>query len=201
MMMKTPSNKKSGGWQAERELILHRLCERMATAQAANQPMCRLVHRMARRWSGRPFKADPARKLALSYVSLWRFYRAWKLGGRLPSALRLKFNSPPQVSALAMISLLEYCTTHRAASLRGAWAAWLATPRGRRWSGKVSYASVVRYFPVETFKALQGHQQAVSTAENALADLRLNMIGTLREQLPDQPTPRGHQRRAGHWQI
>jgi hypothetical protein len=78
-------------WWRERELILHKACQGVELRIAHGQRPGRAFPAVSRYRNGRRFKSDPKHHVRLAVSTLHQHYRAWKLGGKVPEALRLKY--------------------------------------------------------------------------------------------------------------
>jgi hypothetical protein len=180
-------------WQSERAGILHRACGALQSAVQAGKPVCKSLQLISRRYHGRPFKADPSRRLQLSPLTLRRAWNAWRRGGEVPSAVRLKFRpAVPAVPAPLLVRFAEFCASTRQPSFKTAWQRFTAKGstfgRGRRAGQppKVSLAQVRHHFGVGNFYRMQASLCAIQEEQLKLARLRLKVTADLRHRLPDK---------------
>lgn len=207
MKASVQATKQTSNWQTERAKILQRACRSIKAAAQRGAPIGRAIRRTARRYNGRPFKCDPARRLAVSSKSLRRHWDAWRRGGELPAAFRLQFKSRPSaVTAPVMIRFADFCATGRRKSMRAAWLAFAARPgafgHGRRKKNfrPISYDSALREFGAANFYLIQDALRKMQTSQTNLAQVRLSIIADLRRRLSDRP-PRPRARRPNDFQI
>jgi hypothetical protein len=177
-----PSQKSD--WQNERSKLLHRVCKSFDAALQRGEPACKTINKISRRYQGRLYSANPTRRLQLSPISLRRAFKQWRLGGRLPSAIRLKFKPAPGIPAPVLIRFTEFCARRRQSSLQAAWRNFQRT-----WSGNHAHYSlnqVRRHFGAVNFYRIQTSLRAIETEQGKLAELRLNIIADLHGRLPAQ---------------
>jgi hypothetical protein len=73
----------------ERARVLNRLCNWIEEGLAKRRTASGLIRKAVRRWNGKPFRTDAARKWKLSEPTLWRIYCAWHNVG--PKALEWQY--------------------------------------------------------------------------------------------------------------
>lgn len=193
--------------QEERTKVLHRACLSIQAAIQRGQQVGRAIRRVAARHHGRQFKADPARRLAMSPKSLRRFWDAWKCGGELPAAFAQHYQPHRRfIPASLLIRFAEFCASQAQPSFSAAWRNFSARGgsfgQGRR-AGKpvqISFFVLRQYFPVAAFYQLQGELKAISASQTRLGQVKLNLIAEIRRRLPDRP-PRQRGKRQPEFEI
>lgn len=84
-------------WQ--RELLNLRLdaCRRILAGSLRGLPIEPLLRRQANRLNGRRFKADPKRRVRMSWETMRRVYYGWLGAGRKRAALALRYGSARKI--------------------------------------------------------------------------------------------------------
>lgn len=186
-------------WQAERAKILERACLSIKAAIQRGEPIGRALRRMARRNNGRPFKADPSRRLRLSEVTMRRAWDEWKRSGESPSAFALRFSSRPSITAAVVVSFAKFCASGPRKSLATAWREFSARPgafgHGRKKTA--SYDLLRCYFQASDFYLFQHYLKTIQTAQTSVAELLAVVIERSRRRLPArQPHRRAKRKNA-----
>jgi len=194
------SPEKSGSlpaWQIERANRLHRLFERVQKAGEAGRSFSQATKNFVWRWHGRGFRCDPDRKVQFGRVTLERLFQVWQRGGRVPSALFIRYKpAGPAIPAPVVCRFIECCARFRFPSLKTAWdefssrRGWIRSGRLAGKAAPFSYGQVVYYFSGARFRALQSAQRDIEQSQARLARLRLSLLAEVRRRLPDIPQRR-----------
>jgi hypothetical protein len=181
-------------WQIERARKLHRACLSLQSAIQRGETKSKALRRVARNFTGRKFKSNPARHMALSAGTLRRLFRVWQRGGEVPSALIIQWRSRrTTIPAPLLVRFADFCSRTRQPNLRAAWQKFCAHGgsfgRGRRArkSLRISYGQVRYHFPVAGFYLMQSKLKAIATAQTEMGALRLAIAADIRRRLPDRP--------------
>jgi hypothetical protein len=189
--MNSLPNKSTPPWQIERAGKLHRACLRIEAARARGEKICKYVLRTARRYNGRPFKCDPARRMRLCTSSLWRLYRKWRRSGKVASALILKYcKRPPYVPRLFMLRFVDFCASHRIRSMNGAWQEFSKLKKNVPQAKSISYGQVRYFFSGEAFQSLQLPMKEREAADARLTTVLWEIKADITNRLPERPPRR-----------
>ena len=143
-------------WQTERQSILQRACQSINFRRARGEKLKAILPRVARRYRGQPFKAAPAKRLALTPATLRRLWLAWKRCGEVPAAFKLNYAiARPRVPAPLLARFVDFVAARSFRSLAAAWQSFVSQPINQRTAGRYSLAQVKYSFPVSEFRALQ----------------------------------------------
>ena len=184
--MKSLPVSKAIQWQTEKANKLQRACHSIQTAIERGQPIQRTIRRVARSLDGRPFKCEPARRLALSSASLRRAWDKWKRSGEVPAAFKLNFRSrPPYGPRPLLIRFVEFCSGNQLPSLKAAWQKFSNRRQNARAMG-ITYGQLCYHFRAADFYLLQAHLKTIETAQAALTNLRFKLIGEITNRLPER---------------
>ncbi|HEY3762684.1 MAG TPA: hypothetical protein VGN23_13135 [Verrucomicrobiae bacterium] len=176
-------------WQIERVQVLQRACRSFEGRIGRGERRCKAAKRVAARYHGKPFKADPSHNLSLRPVTLRHWYRAWKEGGKVSGVFRLKYHpNQPTVRAAVFIRFTNFICSRRLSSMRAAWTAFQKVDAD---AGKVSYGKALYWLSAGPFYQIQAQLVAMETARRELAQLKIQTIGTVRERLPERLGGRG----------
>jgi hypothetical protein len=180
-------------WQTERASRLHRACLSLQLALHNGGKICKSIRHVARRYNGRQFKSDPARRMRLSALTLRRAWKIWNQGGQMASAFRLKYRPKrAAIPAPVLVRFAEFAACNSVPSLKTAWQKFAARPgsfrggRGVRKPLKISLCQIYRYFPAADFYQMQSHLKTIRAEQLNLAQLRLKVTAAIRRQLPDR---------------
>jgi hypothetical protein len=195
------------GWQAEHETKLQRLCERIRARVDDGQPLLKAVRREARRYQGRPFRTDPARRWALSWPTLLRWWYCWRLSGELPCAFRLRFAARKTTLPLPVVTrFIGFCSDNQFHSQRAAWLAFakVEAKRWRHWrSGRPSrgyrFSAARRFFTGTDFRKLQAELKAIAHHQKERGRLRILFCADAQRRFP-APAAR-HRRNRWNYSI
>lgn len=114
------ARRSSSRWQLERARRLHCICQGVAAALQRGETHHAAISRAARRWHGKSYRCEPARKWKLSAHSLRAHFAAWRKSPT-PSAFSLGYRTrpAPDTEALAA-SLRAACIAPACTSLASA---------------------------------------------------------------------------------
>jgi len=193
-MKSLPASKSIPAWQAERAKKLQRACQTIKAAIQRGEKISRAIRRAARSRSGRTYKSDPSRRMALSTATMRRMWDIWKRGGEIPAAFKLNYHvQPSAVPAAVLERFVISCSGLPQPSLAAAWRQFSARGRGL-WTGrrparrlKISDDQIYHYFPAAKFYLMQAQLRAVENALVELARLRFEAIAEIRRRLPTPP--------------
>jgi hypothetical protein len=189
-------------WQAERAAILQRACLSVQAAIQHCQKLKRAVRRVARRFNGRAYKSDPARRLSLAPGTLRMWWDKWRHGGEVPAAFKLNYYRPaPRVPRAVVIRFAGYCATHRHPNVKAAWQAFCKIPLNARQTAVISYGQVCYTFKAALFYEMQAQLKAIATAQAGLNAARLKAVAEITERLPLRVPRRLYVRRGNDFQI
>jgi hypothetical protein len=108
-------------WQIERARALHQVCHRIQTRLDRGEPLLRTVRLFSRRWQGKPFHCDPARRWNLSRGTLLRWFYRWQHNGYTPAAFALGYKSGrPRIPAVLVTETMRRCALPGVFSLAAA---------------------------------------------------------------------------------
>jgi hypothetical protein len=186
----------------EREQLIHRICLGIKRGLERGKPLRPLVRRCLRRHIGRSFKSDPKRKFDVCEATLIRAWYSWKRGGEVPCAVRRRYNAAgPSVPLWVFLHFAKFCARQPWPTMKIAFEEFCRrrgyAGRGARPTVKtvpLSYGMLVYHFPGKLFQDLQARMKAVETAQNDLAEFKLQLDAWLRARLPEKPQRR---RRSG----
>ena len=188
-------------WQRERALTLHRICQRIQARIAKGQSRSKAIRTFSRRWNGKPFKVNSARRYALSAGRLYQHYRKWRLTGENPSAFRLHyFPSNRRIPAPVLVRFVELCASREFPSLRAAWQMFCRRGPGNVRNPKLGYHSLRWNLPRAGFAALKGQWKTLRQAERQIQMLRLEYTAKIRASVPER-LPRRRTKREADFQI
>ena len=185
-------------WQSERARQLHTLFARVSAACQNGRGLSKSFQRFARRWSGKPFKSDSAKRWAVSSQSLYQHWRRWRRGGQVESALFLKYVTPgPAIPQWVVVRFHAFVCKREFPNFRAAWDTFCARGCPAQFGCKPRHARIpvtyqqLRYnYSTATFRESQRLQGAIKDAERAFNWFRLRVDAEIRERLPVKPQRR-----------
>ena len=205
--MKTPRQSLNhiSGWQAERINKLQRVLLRIKTAVDAGKPIEKTIRRVALSLDGLPFRCDSSRYLKLSPKTLRRVWDAWRRGGEVPSAIRLKFKTPRRIVTAAPVErFINFALDREFGSFAEARRAFNQR-KGSAGPGLVrgkplvlGYDTLLRNLPPGFAGAMRACHRATREARRKLGQTRLAALAYVQAHAPaklEKPT------KANNYQI
>lgn len=194
MSRRRASTKKSKAWQRERGQRLHRKFLSVEKAIAAGKTFKQATKMFVWFWRGKGYRCDRSRQARFSLGSLRHLFRQWRLNGRTPLALRLKYRGlVPSVPVKLLERFVDFSAALQFRHMKDAWQAFIkrggrfGPGRGSNQPATVTYGQLQYFFTGKKFARLQSAQRAIKRAEKHKANLRWQYTAEIRERLPARP--------------
>jgi hypothetical protein len=188
-----PGLSSTSGWQRERALTLHRVCQRIQVRVEKGQSLNKACRFFSNRWNGKCFRSAPMRSYALNVSSVYRHFRRWRLGGEVPSALLLRFRpATRRIPAPVLVRFIELCAKLEFASFRAAWETFCRR-RGNAGPGRVNGRKLKLGFhalywncPKGSFAEFKRCWKIIRQAQLQIQVLRIKYTTEIRASVPDR---------------
>jgi len=184
------SSKRSSDWQSERAKTLQRACLCVQSGVARGGKISKTIRRVSRRYAGRKYKSDPARRLALTPATLRQWWDTWKRAGQIPAAFKLEYRSRcPFIPRPLLIRFVDFCARNRLSSVKIAWKIFSTHKQNGR-VGEFTYGQVTYSFSAADFYMMQSQLKAIETAQAKLDQVKLKAIADITNRLMERPQRR-----------